>query len=136
MQNKFNQFMYGRYGLDELSKVLIAGGAVISLIAVGLAGRIAVIPSLFRLAGLFAVIYGAFRVFSRSTAQRSFEYSAWLKFKSNQQHKIEAAKNRRAQKKDFCFFKCPGCKKWLRVPRGKGKIHINCRCGYVMYRKT
>ena len=33
-------------------------------------------------------------------------------------------------------LKCPGCGCWLRVPRGKGKIHINCRCGYTLYRKT
>ena len=33
-------------------------------------------------------------------------------------------------------FKCPGCGRWLRVPRHKGKIHINCRCGYTLYRRT
>jgi len=136
VQDKFNKFMYGRYGLDELSKILIIGGAVLSIAAALLNGRIGFFAGLFRFLGLLAVIYGCFRVFSRQTSQRSLEFSAWLRFKGEQQHKAEAAKSRRAQSKDFRFFKCPGCKKWLRVPRGKGKIHINCRCGYVMYRKT
>lgn len=136
MQDKFNRFMYGRYGLDELSKILIIGGAVLSIISSLLAGIIGFFPGLFRFVGIFAVIYGVFRIFSRSTTQRSYELAAWLKFKDGQIRKIDAAKSRRAQRKDFRFFKCPGCKKWLRVPRGKGKIHINCRCGYVMYRKT
>ena len=25
---------------------------------------------------------------------------------------------------------------FVRVPKGKGKIHIKCRCGYTLYRKT
>ena len=29
-----------------------------------------------------------------------------------------------------------GCGTMLRVPRGKGKIHIKCKCGYTLYRKT
>ena len=51
-------------------------------------------------------------------------------------HSRQAAKERHAQHKDFRFFKCPGCGTMLRVPRGKGKIHIKCRCGYTLYRKT
>ena len=38
--------------------------------------------------------------------------------------------------KEIFGFKCPGCGRWLRVPRHKGKIHINCRCGYTLYRRT
>ena len=53
-----------------------------------------------------------------------------------QQHSRQAAKERRAQRKDYRFFKCPGCGTMLRVPRGKGKIHIKCKCGYTLYRKT
>ncbi|MEI3102160.1 MAG: hypothetical protein V8T45_10635 [Oscillospiraceae bacterium] len=44
-------------------------------------------------------------------------------------------KERFRQRRDFRFFG-HGCGTILRVPRGKGKIHINCRCGYVLYRRT
>jgi transcription elongation factor Elf1 len=42
----------------------------------------------------------------------------------------------RIKDKEHRYFKCPNCGQYLRVPKGKGKIHINCRCGYTMYRKT
>ena len=47
-----------------------------------------------------------------------------------------AKKERFSQRKDYVFFKCPSCGTMIRVPRGKGKIHITCRCGYQLYRKT
>ena len=32
--------------------------------------------------------------------------------------------------KEHRYFKCPNCGQYLRVPRGKGKITVNCRnCG-------
>ena len=74
--------------------------------------------------------------FSRRLGQREAENNAYLALLAKARHSRQAAKERRAQRKDFCFFKCPGCGTMLRVPRGKGKIHIKCRCGYTLYRKT
>lgn len=39
--------------------------------------------------------------------------------------------------KDHKIFKCPSCKTYLRVPRGKGKILITCsNCGHKLNKKT
>ena len=39
--------------------------------------------------------------------------------------------------KEHRYFKCPNCGQQLRVPRGKGKITINCRnCGVSFEEKT
>jgi transcription elongation factor Elf1 len=39
--------------------------------------------------------------------------------------------------KEHRYFKCPGCGQRLRVPRGKGRISINCRsCGAAFERNT
>ena len=51
-------------------------------------------------------------------------------------NKYAAWKDRFSQRKSYRFFKCPGCGTYIRVPKGKGKIHIKCRCGYTLYRKT
>ena len=35
-----------------------------------------------------------------------------------------------ARDKEHRYFRCPNCGQYLRVPRGKGKINVNCRnCG-------
>ena len=91
---------------------------------------------LFNWLGLMLLIFSFVRAFSRRLGQREAENNAYLALRQKQRHNRQAAWERRAQRKDFCFFKCPGCGVMLRVPRGKGKIHIKCKCGYTLYRKT
>ena len=49
----------------------------------------------------------------------------------------EKRKQRREDEKTHAYYKCPECKKELRVPRGKGKIRITCpHCGHQFVKRT
>ena len=136
MRERLRNFMYGRRGMDSLNKCLAIGGAVLVLLSVG-AGMLGIgwLNSLFSIFGFMFLIYALIRGFSRNISARDAENYAYLNYLARRKNERQAAKERRAQK-DYKFFKCPGCNQWLRVPKGKGKIHINCKCGYILYRKT
>ena len=137
MKGWFNNLFQGRQGMDELSKSMFWWGLV-SLVLYGLlmAFLNGVLSSLFSWLGLLLIILCFVRAFSRNLVQRELENGAYLSFLERKRRQFEGRKERFRQRKDFRFFKCPGCGTILRVPRGKGKIHINCRCGYVLYRRT
>lgn len=136
MKDYFEKLFVGRRGMDELSKALFWVALPLILLSFLTAGRISGIANFLFILGIFMLIYAFIRAFSRRLQVREMENRLYLNFIGRQKQKHLAWKNRRAQRRDFRFFKCPGCRTWLRVPRGKGKIHINCKCGYTLYRKT
>ena len=137
MREKLSRIFSGRQGMDEFSKALFWMGLVCMLLSVLTAGVLrGVFSLLFTWLGLAMLIFSFIRAFSRRLGQREAENNAYLALRQKQRHRRQAAKERRAQRKDYRFFKCPGCGTMLRVPRGKGKIHIKCKCGYTLYRKT
>ena len=137
MREKLSRLFSGRQGMDEFSKALFWMGLVCMLLSVLTANILKGVFSLiFNWLGLMMLIFSFVRAFSRRLGQREAENNAYLALRQKQRHNRQAAWERRAQRKDFCFFKCPGCGVMLRVPRGKGKIHIKCKCGYTLYRKT
>ena len=137
MRNLLDRLFAGRQGMDEFSKFLFWGGLFAIALSMLTSGFLANIPStLLSWVGFFQLMLSLIRAFSRKLHQRETENYMFLSWKAKKRSEREAAKNRRSQRKDFRFFRCPGCKTWLRVPRGKGKIHINCKCGYTLYRKT
>ncbi|MCI6487116.1 MAG: hypothetical protein MSA25_03480 [Clostridiales bacterium] len=137
MREKLSRIFSGRQGMDEFSKALFWMGLVCILLSVLTVNVLkGVFSLLFNWLGLMMLIFSFVRAFSRRLGQREAENNAYLALRQKQRHNRQAAWERRAQRKDFCFFKCPGCGVMLRVPRGKGKIHIKCKCGYTLYRKT
>lgn len=128
--NWLRRVMYGRYGADQLSFVLLAGGMLCSL--AGMLSRLV----LFRLAADVLWLFGIFRMLSRNLERRRLEnakfmgwagpWLSWLRQKRNMM-----------RDREHCYFKCPSCGAQLRVPRGKGKISITCRrCGTIFQEKT
>ena len=136
MRDYFERLFFGRRGMDELSKALFWTGLGMLVLSFLASGRISFLANFLFILGMFMLIYACIRAFSRKVQVREIENYFFLNLIARQKQKYQAWKGRRAQRKDFCFFKCPGCGTWLRVPRGKGKIHINCKCGYTLYRKT
>jgi hypothetical protein len=137
MRERIQNLFIGRQGMDEFSKFLFWGGCAwlaLSCLVTALLGG--VLSSLCFFVGSFMLVLGFVRAFSRNLPQREMENNLYLQYLAKKRRERLAAKDRRSQRKDYVFFKCPGCGQYLRVPRGKGKIHINCRCGYTMYRKT
>ncbi len=124
-------FMSGRNGTDELSVAVLILSLIISLVG-QLLGWIWLI--LLSYAGWG---YCIFRMFSRNIYKRRKE-NEWIsalvrKMKS----KLEIRRKRFRDRNTFRYFKCPSCKNWLKVPKGKGKIDIKCaKCGKHIIRST
>ena len=137
MRTWFNNLFIGRQGMDELSKAMFWWGLASLLLSAPIDPLLNGVPaSILSWLGLLLVVFCFIRAFSRNLPRRELENAAYLTFLGRQRHKLELRRERFRQRRDFRFFKCPGCGMVLRVPRGKGKIHINCRCGYVLYRRT
>lgn len=134
MKQKFLKFMYGRYGIDELSK-LLSYVALIMLIVSMFLGQ--TVKSIVFAIAFVILIYTYFRVFSKNFEKRRAEN---MKYLNRKQHITEWFKLRRdmwKQRKEFKFFKCPSCKAVLRVPKGKGQVRIVCKkCGTAFEKKT
>lgn len=137
MKDRFSQLFRGRQGMDELSKMLFWSGLLSVILSIVAGSFLAGIPgTILRFLGLICIVSSFVRAFSRRIEMRETENSMYLAAIDREKHQWQAAKERRRQSGEYRFFKCPGCSKWLRVPRGQGKIHIKCKCGYTLYRKT
>ena len=133
MKDKLRNLFLGRQGMDELSKCMFwvaLAGLALSLFLPG------ALRSLLSSCALLLLLIAFLRAFSRDLRAREAENRAYLRFWEKRRQERAARKLRHASRKEFRYYKCPGCGTWLRVPRGKGKIHINCRCGYTLYRRT
>lgn len=130
MRDWFRRLMMGRYGVDQLTWVLLALSLLLSLCG-----------SIFRsnVLGIlcWAVLVVCYlRIFSRNIYARQQENQKLLRF----WWKLKNGRSKRPsreQRKNFRVFSCPTCKQKLRVPRGKGKISISCpKCGRSFIKKT
>ena len=133
MKEKLHQIFTGRQGMDELSKLLFWAAITLFVLAVFLGGALGSLVSSF---ALLSLILAFARAFSRNLPMREAENLLLLRWAEKKKHAWSAWKERFHDRKEYKYFKCPACGKWLRVPRRKGKIHINCRCGYTLYRRT
>jgi flagellar biosynthesis component FlhA len=123
VKQTIRSFMYGRYGGDELSKLLLWGGFALYII-----GSFAGIPilSLVSLAAYFFVIY---RMFSKSIEKRRAENMRYLGVLGRWKTGWSQAAARRQNRKEYKYFKCPKCHSWLRLPHGVGEVAVTCgRC--------
>lgn len=119
------------YGNDELNKFLMIISVVLALMSLLLYLHFLIIPALI-LSG-----YTTYRAFSTNIYKRRAELDKFLARKAKRQKKKNMKKLIRREKKDFLYFKCPKCKEYLRVPRGKGQIVVTCRvCGEKIDKKS
>ena len=140
MMNKFRQWMYGRYGNDEMGMVLWIA-AIVVMLAGGITGRfvkadnsvLAYVAFGLRIVSLGLLVWMMLRMFSKNIARRRAENYKWLSF----WRKLKAIFVKRPDAKTHRYFKCPSCKQKVRVPRNIGKINITCpKCGTKFIKKT
>ena len=129
--------MMGRYGQDQLNRLLSITGLIILVVSVVIVRFIPLLSSVLWIAAVALIVICYWRMFSRNIAARSAENQRYLTFR----YKFAVEKQRRAeraaQSKDYKFFKCPKCGVLNRIPKGKGKIEITCpRCGEKFIRKS
>ena len=97
-KDKFARFMYGRYGMDQLSRNL-------SLLVITMFSRSNVLYAI----ALAGIIYTYFRVFSRNISKRSEENEKYLSFHYKVVGKINRIKYIIKDNKTHKIFKCPSC---------------------------
>lgn len=128
--NMLRRLMYGRYGSDQLSFFLLAVYLVLSLLSA--------LPHLGLLnwAALAVLLWDVYRMFSRRIDRRRAENAKFLALAGPAIRRIKMSRTIRRDK-EHRYFKCPNCGQYLRVPRGKGKITVNCRnCGVSFEEKS
>ena len=125
MKDKFIKFMQGRYGVDQFSKFTM-GVALVSIILAIFAGAGSTLGSLLDTLGLVAIVYTYFRIFSRNIQKRYEENEKYLSMTSKIRMRFNKEKNLMSQRKTHHIYSCPSCGQKIRIPRGKGKIEIEC----------
>jgi len=129
-KEKLYKFMYGRNGVDQYGRFLLYTSLIIFIIG-------SFFSNVLQIIGIAMLIYAYYRTFSKKLEKRREENGKYLRCKYKLTSSFRNWKERNSQRKDYCFFRCPGCKAMLRVPRGKGKIRVTCRkCGAAFERKT
>lgn len=131
MREKLIRFMYGRYGVDKLSKHMVFAALLLWLFA---------IPFRLWILQLFSVaciVCGYYRIFSKNTAKRYKELCAYEKLWGKIKGFPAKIKRDAAMRREYRIFKCPGCGQKLRVPRGHGAVEVSCRkCSTVFRKRT
>ena len=124
IKNKLYRFMYGRYGTDTLSKVMlwVYMGWILCLTLVSLFVD-SIWFSLFYYASTIAMAcWMFFRMFSRNIAARRRENDRFCGF-------FKLRRNKFRDRKTHVYRKCHACGAVLRLPKSKGKHYVVCpRC--------
>ena len=124
MLNRLRQFMYGRYGSDQLNTALIIAAVALSFVNIFARSLVIYIIQLVIMA--FAV----YRMFSRKFQTRLRENKAFLSVWEKIKLFFVRIKNRFKDRKTHVYMKCPTCKAQLRLPRVKGEHGVKCpKCG-------
>ena len=126
----------GRNGFDELSRFLL-GASLLPLLVCPFTRKLADgYVSLFCfLAAMLLILWGVWRAFSKDRTARARENAHFTS--GSLYRELSGAAIRFSQRKEYRFYRCPGCGRWLRVPRGRGKIEIRCPgCGSRFRRDT
>lgn len=123
MRERFQRFMQGRYGSDELSRVMLIA-MVICVVLTWFTGG--VLDLILNIAVWALLIFSYVRMFSRNHTKRWAENQKYLSFKNRILGDINRQKNYAQQRKTHRIYSCPQCRQKIRVPKGKGKIEISC----------
>ena len=131
MKDKFYRFMQGRYGADQLYRVMLIGGAVLVILSNF------IFEVFFLLLGWILVVLAFVRAFSKDYSRRYAENQKFLELTGKIRKVFGKQRYVMEQRKDYHIYTCPGCKQKIRIPRGKGKIEIRCpKCGTTFIKKS
>ncbi len=121
--NFIRRFLYGRYGVDQLSFVLLFGYLILNAV------RSITHIQIFAVLGWVLAFWFLFRLLSRNIEGRRRENTKFLNLVRPVTRWVKLRMTIHSDK-EHRYFRCPNCGRYLRVPRGKGKINVTCRsCG-------
>ncbi len=129
IKDYLQNFMRGRYGIDQMSQTLF----IIALVCIVLSmfsGNV-----LLEFLGIGIFIYADYRALSRNISARRAENARYEQMVRDIKEKIHPS----GADKTHRVFICPNksCGQKIRVPKGKGKIEITCpKCGEKFVKRT
>ena len=136
MREKFQRFMQGRYGVDQLGRFTVAFSVILVILSM-ITGRVPLLSSILGMIGFAGIIYTYYRMFSRNYARRAEENRAFQGYLSKLRHAFGKQKYLMNERKTNHIYSCPGCGQKIRIPRGKGKIEIECpKCRTKFIKKS
>lgn len=131
MKEKFQQFMTGRNGFDELARFMLGVAFILCVVSLFVPNALLSIVLL----ALIVLLY--FRMFSRNYAKRRQENETYLKYQNQFTGFFKKQKRMLEQRKVYHIYSCPSCKQKIRIPRGKGKICVTCpKCHTEFVKKS
>lgn len=131
LRGRLQQWMYGRNGVDRLSRdgnllgfgLMLCGSLFGWLVVYWL--------------GLALFVLALLRICSRNITKRTAENNTYLGLKGRVTNWFAGKQHQKLEKKSYRFFKCASCHQTLRLPKGKGKIEITCpKCGLNFVKRT
>ena len=127
----YYRFMQGRRGFDSLGLAILAFAAISSIVF-----RFTRHISCWIVMALF-MLWFLWRFFSHRIDRRAKENEWFLARYRKHKKWFQLQKSRVRDYKTHKFFRCPGCRNTVRVPKGRGSIRITCPiCREVFTRKT
>lgn len=128
---KLQRFMQGRYGVDEISSILLGLSLILSILS-----NFDKLRFLYFIA-LIPIILSFVRSLSRNITARIAEREKYLTLVEPIKPFIKLQQNKFRDRKTHRYFRCKNCKATLRVPKDKGKISITCpKCNEKITKKT
>ena len=116
--------MQGRYGVDQLSRFTL--GVALFIVVIGSFCRRNMAGGVLDLLGFVLIIYTYVRILSRNIQKRYAENQKFLQMTSKFRFRFNKEKDLMKQRKTHHIYSCPGCGQKIRIPKGKGKIEIEC----------
>lgn len=129
IKDYLQNFMRGRYGIDQMSQTLFIIALVCIVLAM-LSGNV-----LLEFLGIAVFVYADYRALSRNVSARRAENARYEQMVRDIKEKIHPS----GADKTHRVFICPNksCGQKIRVPKGKGKIEITCpKCGEKFVKRT
>lgn len=129
IKDYLQNFMRGRYGIDQMSQTLFIIALVCIVLAM-LSGNV-----LLEFLGIGVFVYADYRALSRNVSARRAENARYEQMVRDLKEKIHPS----GADKTHRVFICPNksCGQKIRVPKGKGKIEITCpKCGEKFVKRT
>ena len=131
MRGNVGKWMAGRYGMDELSRMLSFVGCGTLILSCFEPFRVLYFPAFI----IWAI--SIFRSYSRNIYKRQAERTKYLRFIASIWGWFAFRRRKWKERKTHKYIRCKSCRKSFRVPRGKGKIKIRCpHCQTEIIKKT
>ncbi len=117
---KFNRFMAGRYGSDQLNMALLITAIVFDILNLFIGYYV------FSFLSTIVIVFAVFRMLSRNIPRRYEENQKFLKIWG-----------RIKMLPKFHIYRCKNCNQKIRVPRKGGKrVEIRCpKCGNTFIKR-